>query len=176
MSTDRSVAESAFWHGQSHMPSVRGNELVIVKGEGSYVWTEEGDRLFDATASLWYCNIGHGRGEVVDAVRAQMRELEAYHTFANFSNRPAEELTRRLRQMAPIEDARIFLTSGGSDSSMQQQSWRAATGYTRAYPASTSSSHAATPTTACMPSGPVFPGWNPCGTATEANLSPIRPW
>ena len=113
---DQSMAESAFWHGQAHMPSVRGSELVIVKGEGSYVWTEDGDRLFDATASLWYCNIGHGRQEVVDAVTAQMRELEAYHTFANFSNRPAEQLTRRLQQMAPIQDARIFLSSGGSDS------------------------------------------------------------
>jgi len=113
---DRSAAEPAFWHGQAHMPSVRGREVVIVKGEGSYVWTEDGDRLFDATASLWYCNIGHGRQEVVDAVTAQMRELEAYHTFANFSNRPAEQLTRRLQQMAPIQDARIFLSSGGSDS------------------------------------------------------------
>jgi adenosylmethionine-8-amino-7-oxononanoate aminotransferase len=113
---DRSVAESAFWHGQAHMPSVRGRELVIAKGEGSYVWTEGGERLFDATASLWYCNIGHGRKEVVDAVTAQMRELEAYHTFANFSNRPAEQLTRRLQQMAPIADARVFLSSGGSDS------------------------------------------------------------
>jgi adenosylmethionine-8-amino-7-oxononanoate aminotransferase len=116
MSSDRSAAEPAFWHGQAHMPSVRGREVVVVKGEGSYVWTEDGDRLLDATASLWYCNIGHGRQEVVDAVTAQMRELEAYHTFANFSNRPAEQLTRRLRQMAPIEDARIFLSSGGSDS------------------------------------------------------------
>ena len=113
---DQSMAESAFWHGQAHMPSVRGSELVIAKGEGSYVWTEGGERLFDATASLWYCNIGHGRREVVDAVTAQMRELEAYHTFANFSNRPAEQLTRRLQQMAPIADARIFLSSGGSDS------------------------------------------------------------
>jgi len=58
---DRSAAEPAFWHGQAHMPSVRGREVVIVKGEGSYVWTEDGDRLFDATASLWYCNTGHGR-------------------------------------------------------------------------------------------------------------------
>jgi adenosylmethionine-8-amino-7-oxononanoate aminotransferase len=117
-STDGRSAErdTAFWHGQAHMPSVRNRELTIVKGEGCYVWTDSGDRLFDATASLWYCNIGHGRQEVVGAVIAQMRELEAYHTFANFTNRPATQLTRRLREMAPIADARIFLTSGGSDS------------------------------------------------------------
>jgi adenosylmethionine-8-amino-7-oxononanoate aminotransferase len=109
-------ADTALWHGQAHMPSVRHQELTIVRGEGCYVWTDAGDRLFDATASLWYCNIGHGRQEVVDAVTAQMRDLEAYHTFANFTNRPATELTGRLREMAPIPDARIFLTSGGSDS------------------------------------------------------------
>ena len=110
------TADTAFWHGQAHMPSVRGRELTIVKGEGSYVWTEGGDRLFDATASLWYCNIGHGRSEVIEAVTAQMSVLEAYHTFANFTNRPADGLTRRLREMAPIADAKIFLSSGGSDS------------------------------------------------------------
>ena len=29
------MADTAFWHGQAHMPSVRGHELTIVKGEGA---------------------------------------------------------------------------------------------------------------------------------------------
>jgi adenosylmethionine-8-amino-7-oxononanoate aminotransferase len=45
-----------------------------------------------------------------------MASLEGYHTFTNFTNRPADELTRRLREMAPVADAKIFLSSGGSDS------------------------------------------------------------
>ena len=58
----------------------RHDERVIVRGEGAYVWDEHGNRLLDATASLWYCNVGHGRAEIADAVDAQMRVLETYHS------------------------------------------------------------------------------------------------
>ena len=49
------------------------------------------------TASLWYANLGHGRTEIADAVAAQMRSIEAYHTFGDFGNRPANELCERAR-------------------------------------------------------------------------------
>ena len=42
-------------------------------------------------ASLWYCNVGHGRAEIADAVAEQMRTLAAYHCFDPFTNDPAEE-------------------------------------------------------------------------------------
>jgi adenosylmethionine-8-amino-7-oxononanoate aminotransferase len=79
------------------------------------VWDSEGNRYLDGTASLWYANIGHGRTEVVEAVARQMRELEAYSTFGDFGNRPANELCERLAAVAPMEDARVFLGSGGGD-------------------------------------------------------------
>jgi adenosylmethionine-8-amino-7-oxononanoate aminotransferase len=60
--------------------------------------------------------VGHGRGEIIDAVAAQMRTLAAFHTFDRFTNEPAEELTTRLAALAPMPDARVFLTSGGSES------------------------------------------------------------
>ena len=67
------------------------------------------------TASLWYANLGHGRAEIADAVAAQMRKLAAYSTFGDFGNRPANELAERLAAVAPMEDARVFLGSGGGD-------------------------------------------------------------
>ena len=44
-----------------------------------------------------------------------MRRLEAYSTFGDFGNRPANELSERLASHAPMDGARIFLTSGGGD-------------------------------------------------------------
>src|SRR5262249_54936082 len=41
--------------------------------------------------------------------------LEAYSTFGDFSNRPANELCFKLAERAPMEDARVFLASGGGD-------------------------------------------------------------
>src|SRR3954470_11532201 len=106
----------SFWHPFADMAAVSQHALVIDRGEGVWVYDEAGTRYFDATASLWYANIGHGRAEVAEAVAAQLKRLEAYHTFADLSNRPAIELCERLAARAPIADARIFLTSGGGDS------------------------------------------------------------
>jgi adenosylmethionine-8-amino-7-oxononanoate aminotransferase len=93
-----------------------GGELVIDRGEGVHVWDERGRRYFDATASLWYCNVGYGREEIADAVAEQIRRLAAYSTFGDISNRPAIELAERVGALAPVPDSKVFLTSGGSDS------------------------------------------------------------
>jgi adenosylmethionine-8-amino-7-oxononanoate aminotransferase len=108
--------DTRLWHSQARMADVRHAERVIVRGEGAYVWDEDGNRLLDATASLWYCNVGHGRAEIADAVDAQMRTLEAYHTFQQYATRPALEIAERVAAMTPVDDPRVFLTSGGSDS------------------------------------------------------------
>jgi putrescine---pyruvate transaminase len=106
----------AFWHPFADMAAVSQHELVIERGEGVWVFDTDDNRYFDATASLWYANIGHGRAEVADAVARQLRMLEAYHTFGDMGNRPATEVCERLAKLAPIPDAKIFLTSGGGDS------------------------------------------------------------
>jgi putrescine aminotransferase len=106
---------TAFWHPFADMASVSRQELLIERGEGVYVYDAEERRYLDATASLWYANLGHGRPEIADAVAAQMRRLEAYSTFGEFSNRPANELCEKLAERAPMDDARVFLGSGGGD-------------------------------------------------------------
>src|ERR1700754_3553582 len=106
----------SFWHPFADMAAVAQHEFVVDRGEGVWVYDEAGNRYYDATASLWYANIGHGRAEVADAVAAQLKQLEAYHTFGDMGNRPATELCERLAQLAPMPEAKIFLTSGGGDS------------------------------------------------------------
>jgi adenosylmethionine-8-amino-7-oxononanoate aminotransferase len=106
----------AFLHAFSRPSAGREAYVTIVRGEGAVVWDDLGNRYVDALASLWYCNVGHGRMEIVDAVTEQMRNLAAFHTFDRFTNEPAEQLTTRLAAMAPMPGARVFLTSGGSES------------------------------------------------------------
>src|SRR5690606_28640785 len=98
------------------MGKVKDAQLVLAKGEDVWVWTESGDRYLDATASLWYANVGHGRESIRDAVAEQMTELEAYSTFGDFANRPALDLAEKLSGLSPIPGAKVFLTSGGGDS------------------------------------------------------------
>ena len=110
------MTETHFWHPQALMSRVKHDETVIDRADGVYVWTEDGHRLLDAVASLWYANIGHGRTEIADAVAAQMRKLETYQTFDRYANRPAIEVCDRIAGLAPLgDDAKVFLGAGGSD-------------------------------------------------------------
>src|SRR4051794_19730870 len=106
----------SFWHPFADMAAVSHNELIIERGEGVWVFDADGKRYLDATASLWYANVGHARAEIADAVAAQLKQLEAYHTFGDMGNRAANALCERLAALAPIPDAKLFLTSGGGDS------------------------------------------------------------
>ena len=110
-----SSQETRLWHGQAHMPSVKRAPRIIERGEGAYLWDETGHRVFDLPGSLWYCNVGHGRAEIADAVAAQMRRIEAYSNFQQYATRPGMELAERLAAAGPVADARVFLGSGGSD-------------------------------------------------------------
>jgi adenosylmethionine-8-amino-7-oxononanoate aminotransferase len=90
--------------------------VTIVRGEGALVFDADGKDYVDGMASLWYANVGHGRAEIADAVAAQMKKLAAYHCFDPFTNEPSEQLAARLRDLAPLDDARVFLTGSGSES------------------------------------------------------------
>jgi putrescine aminotransferase len=103
------------WHPFADMSTVKDNEFVVDRGEDVWIFDADGNRYLDACASLWYANVGHGRQEIVDAAMAQMRRLEAFHTFGDMSNQVATDLAGRLSDLAPMPDARIFLASGGGD-------------------------------------------------------------
>ena len=106
--------DTSFWHPYADMGSVRRSELVIERGEDVWLWDADGNRYLDATAGLWYANVGHGRPEIRAAVAAQMERLEAYSAFFDFTNPPLQALTEILAERAPMP-AKVFLSSGGSD-------------------------------------------------------------
>src|SRR5262249_29301648 len=106
---DRTV----LWNGFANMASLAGRAVTIVRGEGATVFDAAGRPYLDAIASLWYSNVGHRRWALGDAAAAQMRQLAAYQTSEPFSNLPAEALARRVAELAPVPDARVFFTPGG---------------------------------------------------------------
>jgi putrescine---pyruvate transaminase len=114
MPTDSSLP--SFLHPFARPGAARSVFVDIVAGEGAEVTDAQGNEYIDALGSLWYCNVGHGRTEIADAVASQMRRLEVFHTFDRFTNPPADALADRLVALAPMPDARVFLTSGGSES------------------------------------------------------------
>jgi len=87
----------------------------IVRGEGSLLWDDAGNEYVDGLASLWYCQVGHGRAEIVDAVAEQMRRLEAYNIFDPFTNEPAAQAAAMIVERSPHPDGRVFLGCSGSE-------------------------------------------------------------
>ncbi|WP_457256473.1 aminotransferase family protein [Pedococcus sp. P5_B7] len=116
MSNTKQILDGpALWPAQAHVPSIVGRQLVIERGEGCYLHTADGRRLFDGTAGLWHANIGHSHPALADAARSQMMKLETHHIFARFVNDQALSLAERLAGLSPIEDPKVILNSGGSD-------------------------------------------------------------
>jgi len=105
-----------FWHGFADMHTVKDAEVVFREADGVWITDVEGRRYLDATAALWYGNVGFGRAEIADAVAVQLRRLMAYSSFGAYTTEPTVRLAGRLAAMAPIEDAVVFFTSGGSES------------------------------------------------------------
>lgn len=105
--------ETALWNPFANMAAVAGHTVMITGGKGSTVYGSDGRAYLDALASLWYVNVGYGRAELADAAVAQMRELAAFQVFGDFTSRPAEALARRVADLAPVPDAKVFFTPGG---------------------------------------------------------------
>ncbi len=110
-----SSRDTRLWHPFADMALVRGSEVVIERGEGVWVFDDQGRRYLDGTAALWYSNVGHGRKEIADAIAAQLSRLEAYSIFGDLANPPALELADRLAGLAPMPDSRVFLVTGGGE-------------------------------------------------------------
>jgi putrescine---pyruvate transaminase len=106
-----------FWHPFADMGLVeeRG-ELVIERGEGARLWDERGRSYIDATAALWYCNVGYGRTEIGEAAAAQIAKIPAYSAYGDLATRPAVDLAERLAALSPLDEPRVFFTSGGAES------------------------------------------------------------
>lgn len=106
---------TSFWHPFAEMSKVQHEPFIVDRGEGIYVFDEDGNRYLDAAASLWYMNVGYGREEIVDAMHEQARKLPAFHTFIDYATRPPMELAAKIAAVSPDPESKVFFGSGGSD-------------------------------------------------------------
>jgi putrescine aminotransferase len=89
---------------------------IIVRGDGSWIWDVDGNKLIDGVGGLWCANLGFGRKEIRDAIVTQLDELPFYNTFRGATHPRAIELSQRLvALMAPDGVAAVHFSSGGSD-------------------------------------------------------------
>lgn len=93
----------------------REGSRVIVRGEGIYIYDEQGNKMTDGMSGLWCVNVGYGRKELVEAARRQMEELPYYNTFFKTTTLPATNLAKALAEVAPEGFNQVFFTNSGSE-------------------------------------------------------------
>ena len=69
MTTDAQAIRHLWTHKTQDHPFLSDQELVIDRGEGVWIWTEQGKKLLDGFAGLAVVNVGHGRREIAEADR-----------------------------------------------------------------------------------------------------------
>src|SRR5688572_3236776 len=87
------------WHPYTQMLTA-SPPLPIVRGEGVYLYTEDGRRLLDGISSWWVNIHGHAHPRLNAALTAQAARLE-HVVFAGATHEPAVALAEELLALLP---------------------------------------------------------------------------
>ncbi|MDZ4828102.1 MAG: aminotransferase class III-fold pyridoxal phosphate-dependent enzyme [Actinomycetota bacterium] len=103
------------------------NPIELVRGDGRHVWDADGNRYLDFFGGILTTISGHAVPEVVDALREQAGKM--LHTSTLYLSRPLVELAERLSALSGIPDAKVFVTTSGTEAN--EAALLAATSYRR---------------------------------------------
>jgi adenosylmethionine-8-amino-7-oxononanoate aminotransferase len=123
----RAAQEHLWMHFTRHSVYEQGGHVpVVVRGEGAYVWDDQGRRYLDGLAGLFVVQAGHGRAELAAAAARQAEEL-AFFPLWSYAHPRAIELAERLAALAPADLNRVFFTTGGGEA--VETAWKLAKQY-----------------------------------------------
>ena len=93
------------------VPSYARFDLVLERGQGSYVWDVNGRRYLDFGGGIAVCVLGHANPEITEALAEQSRKL------VHVSNLYYTELQARLakRIVDLIAPGRVFFSNSGAE-------------------------------------------------------------
>jgi adenosylmethionine-8-amino-7-oxononanoate aminotransferase len=100
------------WHPYTQMKTQRP-PLAIARGEGVYLYTEDGRRLLDGISSWWVNIHGHSHPRLNKALADQADRIE-HVIFAGATHQPAVDLAERLVGVLPRGLTRVFYSDNGS--------------------------------------------------------------
>jgi adenosylmethionine-8-amino-7-oxononanoate aminotransferase len=108
------TSKSPVWHPFTQH-AVQPEAPLISRGEGAWLTTADGRRIFDAISSWWVVTHGHRHPHIMQAIKHQADQLDQV-IFAGFTHEPAEALARRLIAITPPQLEYVFFSDSGSTS------------------------------------------------------------
>ncbi len=100
------------WHPYTQHQTT-GLLPAIVKGDGVFLWDENGKEYIDAISSWWVNPFGHSNPVLARAIYKQLTTLE-HVLFGGFTNKPAVELAEKLLSILPANQQKLFYSDNGS--------------------------------------------------------------
>ncbi len=89
--------------------------MVITRGDGIYVYDEEGNEFIEGLSGLWCTALGFGEQRLVDAATAEMSKLPFFYSFFGRGHDVGVDLAEKLISIAPVPMSKVFFTSSGSE-------------------------------------------------------------
>jgi acetylornithine/N-succinyldiaminopimelate aminotransferase len=96
---------------QNVVPSYARFDLVLDRGEGSYVWDIDGRRYLDLAAGIAVCSLGHAHPEITKALNEQSQKL--IHVSNLYYNELQGQLAKRIVDL--IAPGRVFFCNSGAE-------------------------------------------------------------
>jgi acetylornithine/N-succinyldiaminopimelate aminotransferase len=93
------------------VPTYARFDLVLERGEGSYVWDVNGRRYLDFGGGIAVCVLGHANPEITDALAEQSRKL--VHVSNLYYIEPQTRLAKRIVDL--IAPGRVFFCNSGAE-------------------------------------------------------------
>jgi beta-alanine--pyruvate transaminase len=104
-----------YWMPFTSNRAFKKDPRLFVSARGMYYTTADGRQVMDAMSGLWCCNAGHCHPKLVQAVQAQVDELDYAPAF-QMGHPRIFELAERLSNLAPEGFGHVFFTNSGSES------------------------------------------------------------
>jgi beta-alanine--pyruvate transaminase len=104
-----------FWMPFSPNKEFKQEPRMFVKGEGMYLWTQDGRKLIDASSGLFCVAAGHCRKEISEAVYEQLNTLDYTMPFTR-AHPKAFQLAKEVAEFTPKGLDRVFFVCSGSES------------------------------------------------------------
>src|SRR5581483_4593560 len=102
------------WHPFTPMREwLDHDQLVIIRGDGDYLYDQHGRRYIDGVSSLWVTTLGHRHPALNRAIVRQLDKI-AHSTLLGLGNEPAELLAGELVRIAPRGLTKVFYSDNGS--------------------------------------------------------------
>ena len=93
------------------VPSYSRFDLVLERGEGSYVWDIDGKRYLDLAGGIAVCSLGHGHSEITKTLTDQSKKL--IHVSNLYYTKPQGRLAERI--VSHIAPGRVFFCNSGAE-------------------------------------------------------------